>query len=110
MHELPEVLWAYRTTPRESTQETSFNLVYGTEVILPVEIGKETWQVRSYHNTRYSESRREDLDLVEEKRETTDRSIHIYKSNMARAYDDRVHPASSKKEIWFCRKQKARDS
>ncbi|KAL0313587.1 UNVERIFIED_CONTAM: Gag-Pol polyprotein [Sesamum radiatum] len=28
VHELPGVLWAYRTTLRESTQETPFNLVY----------------------------------------------------------------------------------
>ncbi|KAL0440330.1 UNVERIFIED_CONTAM: hypothetical protein Slati_2516000 [Sesamum latifolium] len=38
------------------------------------------------------ESRREDLDLVEKKRETTERRIRIYKSKMARAYDDKVRP------------------
>ena len=27
--ELPNVLWAYRTTPRRSTGETSFSLTYG---------------------------------------------------------------------------------
>ena len=29
--ELPSMLWAYRTTPRRSTRETSFSLTHGTE-------------------------------------------------------------------------------
>ncbi|KAL0298731.1 UNVERIFIED_CONTAM: hypothetical protein Sradi_6532900 [Sesamum radiatum] len=44
VHELLGVLWAYCTTPRESMQETPFNLVYGTEAVLPTEIGEETWK------------------------------------------------------------------
>ncbi|CAL2276517.1 unnamed protein product [Prunus armeniaca] len=32
--ELPEVLWAYRTTKRRSTGKTSFSLAYGTEAII----------------------------------------------------------------------------
>lgn len=37
--ELPNVLWAYRTTHRSSTGESPFKLAYGTEAIIPVEIG-----------------------------------------------------------------------
>ena len=37
--ELPSVLWAYRTTTRSPTGETPFNLTYGTEVVILVEIG-----------------------------------------------------------------------
>ena len=36
--ELPNVLWAYRTTPRRSTGETPFSLTYGAEAMIPVEI------------------------------------------------------------------------
>ena len=36
---LPEVLWAYRTTRKSATQETSFALAFGTEAVAPVEIG-----------------------------------------------------------------------
>ncbi|KAI5311615.1 hypothetical protein L3X38_040788 [Prunus dulcis] len=36
--ELPGVLWAYRTTKRRSTGETSFSLAYGTEAIIPLHI------------------------------------------------------------------------
>ncbi|XP_014490625.1 uncharacterized protein LOC106753338 [Vigna radiata var. radiata] len=40
VEELPEVLWAYRCTPHGSTGETPFNLTYGTDATLPVEIGE----------------------------------------------------------------------
>ncbi|KAG7533301.1 Reverse transcriptase domain [Arabidopsis thaliana x Arabidopsis arenosa] len=36
--ELQPVLWAYRTTPRRSTGETPFSLVYGMEAVVPAEL------------------------------------------------------------------------
>ena len=39
LKELPSVLWAYKTTVRTPTRETPFNLMYGTEVVIPVKIG-----------------------------------------------------------------------
>ncbi|KAL0337471.1 UNVERIFIED_CONTAM: hypothetical protein Scaly_2022200 [Sesamum calycinum] len=93
----------------ENLRRNTFQPGVWIEAILLAEIGEKTWRVKSYDNTRDSKSRREDLNLVEEKRETTEKRIHIYKSKMARAYDDEVRPVNSKKEIWFCRKQKARD-
>ncbi|KAL0329007.1 UNVERIFIED_CONTAM: hypothetical protein Sradi_4887400 [Sesamum radiatum] len=41
--ELPWVLWAYKTTPRRSTGESAFNLVYRMEAIISAEIGEETF-------------------------------------------------------------------
>ncbi|XP_057760115.1 uncharacterized protein LOC130980453 [Arachis stenosperma] len=38
--ELPQVLWAYRTTPQSATGETSFRLAYGIEAMIPVEINE----------------------------------------------------------------------
>ncbi|KAK2999310.1 hypothetical protein RJ639_022829 [Escallonia herrerae] len=40
--ELPKVLWVYRTSPHSVTGETHFLLCYGTEAMLPVEIGVPT--------------------------------------------------------------------
>ena len=37
--ELFEVLWAYKCTPQSATNESTFSLVYGVEVMIPVEIG-----------------------------------------------------------------------
>jgi len=37
--ELPHVLWTYRKTPRRSTRETLFSMTYGSEAMIPLEIG-----------------------------------------------------------------------
>ncbi|KAK4404501.1 hypothetical protein Sango_0818700 [Sesamum angolense] len=52
--ELSGALWAYRTTSRTTIGETSFCLVYGSEVIIPAEIGVETVIINLYdplHNS-----------------------------------------------------------
>ena len=36
--ELYNVLWAYRTTPKQSTGETPFSLTYGAEAMIPAEV------------------------------------------------------------------------
>ena len=35
---LPEALWAYRTTVRTTTGCTPYNLVFGSEAVLPLEV------------------------------------------------------------------------
>ena len=37
--ELPNALWAYRTTARTPTGETPFRLTYDTEAVIPVKVG-----------------------------------------------------------------------
>ena len=39
LEELPNVLWAYRTTTRIPTGETPFGLTYGTEAVILVKVG-----------------------------------------------------------------------
>ena len=39
LDKVPSVLWVYWTTVKTPTRETSFNLTYGTKVVIPVEIG-----------------------------------------------------------------------
>ena len=48
-NELPSVLWAYRTTARTPTGETSFRLAYGTDVIIPAEVGLTSYRVENYN-------------------------------------------------------------
>ena len=39
---LPEVLWAYRTTSKSATRETSFALAFSNEAVAPIEVGLES--------------------------------------------------------------------
>jgi len=39
---LPEMLWAYKCMPQTTTGETPFNLTYGTDAMIPVEVGEPT--------------------------------------------------------------------
>ena len=39
VEELLGVLWAYQTTPGQSTRNTPFALVYGMDAVIPMEIG-----------------------------------------------------------------------
>ena len=38
VEELPNIMWAYRMTPRRSTGETPFSMTYSTEAVIPIEI------------------------------------------------------------------------
>lgn len=40
--ELPRVLWVYRTMTKSSIGETPFFLIYGTNALIPIEIGEPT--------------------------------------------------------------------
>jgi len=66
---LPEILWAYRCTPQTSTGETPFNLTYGTNAMLPVEVNEPTLRRQMEDWNINNECLRTDLDLIEELRE-----------------------------------------
>ncbi|XP_073035281.1 uncharacterized protein [Primulina eburnea] len=89
VEELPSVLWAYRTTPRAPTQETPFSLVYGSEAVLPVEIGKVSSRVESYPNQN-DQSWAMELDLVEEKRDRATIRMEAYQNRVMKSYNQRV--------------------
>uniref|UniRef100_A0A2N9G7Y6 Uncharacterized protein n=1 Tax=Fagus sylvatica TaxID=28930 RepID=A0A2N9G7Y6_FAGSY len=46
--ELPSILWAYRTTVRIPTGETLFRMTFGSEAVVPVEIGLTTLRTSAY--------------------------------------------------------------
>ncbi|XP_071740130.1 uncharacterized protein [Rutidosis leptorrhynchoides] len=66
--ELPYVLWAHRTTPKWSTGETPFSLVYGTEAVILAEIRVSTQRILAFDTERNSSILRENLNLLEERR------------------------------------------
>lgn len=67
--ELPSVLWAYHTTSRTPTAETLFSLVFGVEVVIPVEIGLPSPRVESYSERNNPKLLRASLDFIDEARD-----------------------------------------
>ncbi|KAL2227294.1 UNVERIFIED_CONTAM: hypothetical protein Sindi_2088100 [Sesamum indicum] len=92
VEELPGVLWV--TTPQTATGETPFCLVYGSEAIIPAEIGEETARVTQYEAEGNSQERSFDLTVIEEGRDRAYVKILRYKSMMTRNYNRRVRPRS----------------
>ncbi|KAL2251632.1 UNVERIFIED_CONTAM: Retrovirus-related Pol polyprotein from transposon [Sesamum indicum] len=90
--ELPGVLWAYRTTPRTATGETPFCLVYGTEAIIPAEIGEESQRVAMYDPETNQQERSFDLTMIKERRDTAYAKILHHKGLMMRSHDRRIRP------------------
>ena len=66
---LPEVLWAYRTTRKSTTQETPFDLAFGSEAVALVEVGLKSPRVEFTNAKNNEEYLRLNLDLLEEKQE-----------------------------------------
>nr|XP_009792661.1 PREDICTED: uncharacterized protein LOC104239670 [Nicotiana sylvestris]XP_016437033.1 PREDICTED: uncharacterized protein LOC107763109 [Nicotiana tabacum] len=66
---LPEVLWAYRTRPKTSTCEMPYSLVYDTDAVIPIEVGEPSPRYSNESGSSNDESRLQDLDEVEERRD-----------------------------------------
>ncbi|KAL0408051.1 UNVERIFIED_CONTAM: hypothetical protein Sradi_1739500 [Sesamum radiatum] len=92
--ELTSVLWAYRTTPRGSTGETPFSLVYGTEAIIPAELGIPSHRVMNFSEECNENLLRENLDLIEKLREKAFLRVQRYKNIMISSYNRRVKSRS----------------
>ncbi|XP_070013461.1 uncharacterized protein [Nicotiana sylvestris] len=55
--------------PKTSTGETPYSLVYGTDAVIPVEVGEPSLRYSNEIGPSNDESRLQDLDEVEERRD-----------------------------------------
>nr|GEY31248.1 reverse transcriptase domain-containing protein [Tanacetum cinerariifolium] len=69
VEELPHVLWAYQTMIKLSHDDTPFSLTYGTEAVIPAEIGMPTYRTVAVDMVNNDEELRLNLDLLEERQE-----------------------------------------
>ncbi|CAJ2668337.1 unnamed protein product [Trifolium pratense] len=91
VEELDNVLWAYRTTPHSTTGETPFRMVYGTEAVIPVEIGEPSRRIEQpLDEEQNDEALREELDLVEEIRTGASLKEATLKQKIAARHDTKV--------------------
>ncbi|GJR66367.1 reverse transcriptase domain-containing protein [Tanacetum coccineum] len=67
--ELPNVLWAHRTSIKQSNGETPFSLTYGSEAVIPAEIGIPSYRTLMIREEYNEEEQRLNLDLLQERRE-----------------------------------------
>ncbi|GFZ01910.1 hypothetical protein Acr_15g0005190 [Actinidia rufa] len=90
--ELPNILWAYRTTERTATGHTPFSLTFGAEAVIPVEIGLHSPRVGHYEPEANNEALEISLDLLEEKRLEAAMEMAAYQQKMRQYHDTRVKP------------------
>nr|GEX47450.1 reverse transcriptase domain-containing protein [Tanacetum cinerariifolium] len=69
VEELPHVLWAHRIMIKSSHGDTPFCLTYGTEAIIPTEIGMPMYCTAAVDVVSNDEELRLNLDLLEERHE-----------------------------------------
>ncbi|XP_023929642.1 uncharacterized protein LOC112040954 [Quercus suber] len=84
--ELPKVLWAYRTTPRRSTEETPFSLTYGAEAVIPTEVNLLSVRVAGFDPTQNEEMMAGSLDKLEECHERVTIRLVEYQQKLAQRY------------------------
>ena len=88
--ELPSILWAYRTTTKTPTGETSFRLTYGNEAVILAKIGLTSYKVDYHNEGRKDEAIRLQLYLVDEVRATAEQRPARYQERIAKHYNSRV--------------------
>jgi hypothetical protein len=66
--ELPNALWGLRTQPSKPTGQSPYFLVYGSEAILPIDVMWDSPAVEQYDEGISEDSRRVDIDGLEEAR------------------------------------------
>ncbi|GJU04711.1 reverse transcriptase domain-containing protein [Tanacetum coccineum] len=96
LEELPHVLWAHRTMIKSSNGETPFSLTYGTEAVIPAEIGMPTLRTTEVDQANNNEALGINLDLIEERREQAAIQEAKSKKKMEKYYNSRVRGTSFK--------------
>ena len=92
---LPFALWGHRTTTKSVNGASPFELVYGMEAVLPVDLEKQTfkvWVESGMSEPVWVKKRYEDLVFLDGKRLDARFQDQMRKRRMARYYNKRVDP------------------
>ena len=76
--ELPNVLWAYRTTAKTPTGETPFKLTYGIEAVIFVEVGVTSTKRAAFSEKENNDKLRLNLDYLDEVRDKASSKMAKY--------------------------------
>jgi len=90
--EVPRIVWAYHTTPQSTTKETPFNLVYGSDAIITVEIQENSMRFQNFIVEESNEERMVNLDLLDEVREEAKIKVEALKRRVEYKYSSKLRP------------------
>ncbi|XP_073225670.1 uncharacterized protein [Cicer arietinum] len=96
-------LHGYRTSIRTSTGATPFSLVYGMEVVLPIEVEIPSLRVlmeAKLEESQWVQTHFDQLNLIEEKRLAALYHGQLYHKRLKRAYKKKYVVKNSGKETW----------
>ncbi|GJZ77989.1 reverse transcriptase domain-containing protein [Tanacetum coccineum] len=94
MEEISHVLWAHRTMIKSSNGDTSFSLTYETEAVILAEIGMPTLRTAEVDMVQNNEALKNNLDLLEERREQAAIREAKSKAKMEKYYNSKVRSTS----------------
>ncbi|XP_028123760.1 uncharacterized protein LOC114320885 [Camellia sinensis] len=90
-YQLIVALWAYRTSKKNPTQATSYSLVYGSKVMLPIEL--ETPSTRmALASGMVLEPRTTKLEALKENQDRATKVMEMYHESISRAYNQTMVP------------------
>ena len=90
MDELPHVLWTYHTKPRRSIGETLFSMTYGSEAVIPLEVGFLTLRTERLNVEENDRLLSASLELIDERREVAMVRMAYYQQKLRQGYDKKV--------------------
>ena len=96
---LPFALWGYRTSICALTGATPYSLVYGSEVVLPIEMKIQSLRVlveTKVLEKDWAKARYEQLALIDEKRARAQYHAQGYQKRIVRAFNKKVKPRNLK--------------
>ena len=97
---MPYALNGYRTTYKNAIGSTPYNLVFGSEVVHPIEMQRESLRVvleSEVPEAEWVKARYEQLALLDEKRLKALYHLQLYQKRVERAFNKRVRPKTFQK-------------
>jgi hypothetical protein len=98
--ELPNALWGLRTQPSKPTGQSPYFFVYGSEAILPADVMWDSPAVKQYNEGISEDSRRVDIDRLEEARCAALVQSARYLEGIRRYHDRNVKDPFAARGLW----------
>ena len=89
LEELPNVLWAYRTTAKTPIGETTYRLNYGTKAVIPIEVGITSMRREFFQVGNNDNQLKVNLDCLDKTREQASKKIAKHQQKITEYYNKR---------------------